>query len=89
MGAERAERELEELILTACSNPCLEAECRAIRSVAAAALGGSRLSVEALRLLRRILADAAESARAKGCFEEAASLDKAAWLARVLARALG
>lgn len=82
-------RELQELVAEACSNPCVEAECNAIKDLMGVAFSGSTVSLEAVRVLRRVLADAAESARSKGCFDEAVSFDKASWLARVLARALG
>lgn len=83
-----AARELRNLIVEACSNPCVEAECKAIEGLIRMAFEGSSTSSEALRILRRLLSDAADSARSKGCFEEAVYFDKASWLARVLARAL-
>lgn len=84
-----AARDLIGLVAEACSNPCVEAECSAVRSLLDVAISGSRISAEALRILRSVLADAAESARAKGCIDEAVNFDKASWLARVLARAAG
>jgi propanediol dehydratase small subunit len=82
-------RELRELVAEACSSPCVEAECSAIKGLMDMAFSGSTVSLEAVRVLRRVLADAADSARSKGCFDEAINFDKASWLARVLARALG
>ena len=78
-------RSLEESLSEACSSPCMEGVCRELLQLLVQVKAGGASGSAALRVLARLVGDAAEYAEAAGCVDEAAALSRASLAARALA----